>query len=221
MFHIPFYDHPAFWGTLIVLNCYWFAGLRSAVKNGMATPGQMLRQMTQGLPWIAHFGFWHLLLVLQPVLAYATAEMWPLWQDHAAELVLCVLVGQWIGYLLQSAWSRDAGSSDAWSKNGLPNDAGIIHIMHTGPEIGIILMLLISAMFYGMSFPLFFGVLAIVVNHLIIGTHWPLRILFPGWHPEKLKQLYKPYTICFVIVVSGALLFVGFRLLIVGTLLHH
>ena len=218
MSKLPFYADPVFYWTLLILNFYWFAGLRSAKKNGMATPRQMLQRMPRGLPWTAHSGFWYLLLIVQPVLAWATAKMWPLWHHRAATLIICVLVGQWAGYLAQSDWSRRAKSSDAWSHDGLPNNTGIIHIMHAGPEIGILLMLLLSAVHREMTMPMFFGILLLVVNFITMGQHWPLRICFPTWRPEVMTKRPHMLTAVILTVVSFILLIGGIRLLVDGRL---
>ncbi len=218
---IPFWLDPIFWFALTILTSFWFAGLWLAHKNQMATPAQMTRKgVPHGLNWVAHFGFWHLLLVVHPILAWATAKLWPLWQGRGSWIVLCLLAANIIGYKLQTSWSRKAASPDAWSANGLPNLVGIIHIQHMGFELGGVLMILVSGLwFHEIPIPTFFGIAAIMVNHLIMGTHWPLRSFwFPVWRPKDIKRRLNPFETIALIWCSAALICGGFWLLIVGTI---
>ena len=188
--------------------------------NGMATPAQMLAKgIPHGTPWIAHFGFWFLLLFLQPVLAWATAQMWPVWHDRAGIVALCMILGGTIGFFLQSWWSRRSGSSDAWSTNDLPNEAGIIHILHMSVEVGMMLMLLLSALWWReMPWPTFFGILSFVACHFLIGgPHWPLAAWWPDFAPAGMEPLV-PWQILAYSAATACLLWGGFRLLIMGTL---
>lgn len=182
---ILFWVNPVFWITLFVLSLYWVTGLTIAWLQGMATPTQMQEEgIERGMPWFGHFGFMEVAIVVHPVLAWATARMWPLWQHHTAAVVGCIIVAGYIGYFLQVTWSDMAGSSDAWSDKGMPNEVGVVHILHMSIEIGIMLMILVSAAWYReMPVAMFLGLLLVVLAHLFMGTHWPLKWWAPPWRP--------------------------------------
>lgn len=112
-----------------------------------------------------------------------------------------------------------AGSTDAWSTNGRPNEVGIVHIIHMGPEIGIMLMCVLARfVWHVMPWPMFFGILCIVLLHILVGmTHWPLRIWMPSWRPNGMQRLSMA-EMSIIVPVSLLLLIVGFRLLVVGTI---
>lgn len=214
---IPFWKNAAFWLPLAILTSFVIAGYRSANVNGMATPWQMMRTgKPRGLPFIAHLGFWSVALVVHPVLAWATARMWPLWQNHADLVAISILVGGGIGYKLQTSWSRAAGSDDAWSLNGRPNEAGIIHIQHMAAELGILVMLVLSLFWKdiraGLSTEMVFGIVFIMVAHIITGTHWLLMSLYPSWRPEKMRMLSPPMAVTAAVLTLFALI-MGFYLL--------
>jgi hypothetical protein len=138
----------------------------------------MIVEGNRGIGWVGHFGFMiGLLILLQPVLSWATAKMWPLWQDRGGWIAVCMMFGLLIIYVAQTKWSMDAGSSDAWSTDGRPNEVGILHIVHGTPEIAIMLMLAVSALWFReMPWLMFFGILALVLAHFYIGgTHRILR----------------------------------------------
>jgi hypothetical protein len=212
MSSLPFWRDPVFWVALAILSAYSLAGFMSTLRNGRATPGQMRRNgQPKGLAWTAHFGFWDVTLVVHPVLAWTTAKMWPLWETHGAAIALCIIGAGSIGYLLQSGWSRGAGSSDAWSEGGHPNDAGIIHIQHMGVELGILLMLIVSAVRYGeVPVSMFVGVAAIMVNHFLLGAHWPLKAWFHDWRPADMTGTLDRQATYRVVGATIILLFVGF-----------
>jgi|GEM_PF-4278407 len=215
---IPFWRDPVFWSVLLILTSFWLAGFASAWKNEMATSNQTLRKgLARALHWTIHCGFWYLLVVLQPVLAYGAAKTAPQWRDRQSLVIVCLLVGGIVGYVLQTAWSRAAGSSDAWSEDGKPNLTGIIHIGHMTPEIGIMLMLLLSGLwFQEMSWSMFFGTLAIVMSHLLLGNHWPLRILRPASGPEHLTRPMPQIDAVLSASLWTGLVLVGFALLAKG-----
>jgi len=84
----------------------------------------------------------------------------------------------------------------------------MIHIQHMSAEIGIMLMLAISALWYReMTVTMTIGILAIIVNHLLIGSHWPLRRWAPSWKPKNMKPLLDAGGCIFMTVL---LLSVGF-----------
>jgi len=211
---IPFWSDPVFWVVLAILTSYSVRGFLSTLKNKRATPGQMKRSGQTGLAWTAHFGFWSVTLIVHPVLAWATAKLWPLWQIHGAAIALCLILAGVIGYVLQTGWSRAAGSSDAWSQDGRPNDAGIIHIQHMSVEIGIMLMLLVSGLWYReMTLSMFLGVAFIIANHFYLGTHWPLKAWFHQWRPADMTQTLGWSARVLSICVMSFLYGIGFRLL--------
>jgi hypothetical protein len=196
-----FYSDPVFWIALAVLEGYWLWGLWYAYKNDMLLPMDlMVKGLSRGgIVWSGHAGFWFMLVFLHPVLAYATAKMWPLWQVRGDLLVFCMILGGIIGFVLQTKGSREAGSSDTWSMDGRPSSAGIVHIMHTHVEIGIMLMLLVSGVWYHeVPVRLFFGVLCMVLCHFLVGgTHWPIRMYKHKcwWAPNDMRELGKYETV--------------------------
>jgi hypothetical protein len=211
---IEFLRDPVFWITFAILNCFWFWGFLVAFKSGWATPRQMMRDHKHGICWTGHFGFWHLLLVLQPVLSWTTANMWHVWRNCIGLLTGCTIVGLVIGYVLQTIWSRQAGSNDAWSRDGMPNAVGIIHILHMGPEVGIMLMIVWGAWFGEINSRMFGGLLVITLNHFLLGTtHWPLKWWMPIWRPEGIGERLDRVTIIFYIASTITLLSFGFVML--------
>jgi hypothetical protein len=214
MSEIPFNRDPVFWIVLGVLTILWLAGYCLAWRNDWATPGQMT-DGKRGINWVGHFGFWSLLIVVQPALAWATAKMWPLWVGRGDWIAACIVLGLIIGAFLQSWWSYQAGSSDAWSTGGFPNHVGIIHIIQKGPEIGIMLMLFVSFFWFGnMPFPMFLGILLFIANHFLLGlTHWPLHWWYPDWRPEGMNVPLSPQLLKLYAAATASMLLIGFGLI--------
>jgi len=154
-------------------------------------------------------------VIVQPVISGVMAKMWPLWQSRGVLIAVCLVVGGIVGCGLQMQWSKQAVSSDPFSKDGLPNHAGIIHILQTVPEIGIMLMLFISGVwFQEVPWTMFFGVLLIVVNHLMLGASlWPLHLFFPQFLPGDIQA---PVDRRREAAISIATLCAGFGLLFIS-----
>lgn len=217
MSDISFRDDPVFWVAFVILNCYWLAMFVEPVRGRMLTAAQVrAHEQSKSMGWFEHFGFWYL-LVLQPVLAYGVAKMWPLWQTRGDAIAFCLLAGGVAGYILQTGWSRGTGPIDTWSRNGLPNAAGIKHILYMHLGTGIMLMLLLSGVWWQeMTVSMFFGFSAFVVNHLLLAKHWPARAFFSDKRLKELDmQRIGKAQAAFLSLLSIALLGGGFYLLAV------
>ena len=181
---------PAAFGFILaVLTAFWLLGALGAWFIGMLTPGQMLRTRgtSHGIPFLGHFGMLDD-LIIHPVLALNVGLFWPTWNsaDMAMLNYVAWLMAAVAAYGLNQAWAKmtaKTGTREAQAHEGVLTGVGWIHVPHTAVILWAMIMMLVSLLFGYMHPLLAFADVSLIAAHVIMGTHWPLKVMNPVWNP--------------------------------------
>lgn len=175
-----------FW-TLAILTGFWVLGALTSWLTGMLTPRQMKAwHLEQGIPYLSHFGMLHD-LVIHPVLALNAGMFLPVWlamSGYSRFGVTFVAILAALGLnLYWGGLTATSGVVEAQARDGRLTIVGKIHVLHTAAILWLLGMMAVM-LYDGVMHPIL-GVanIAIFAAHLLLGSHWPLKLLNPWWNP--------------------------------------
>jgi hypothetical protein len=194
----PFAPLPAiivfvFFECLVVLQAFF------AYQNHFLTVVQMQeRGISQGLPFIWHFGMWGDFLIISPLAAYVIGLYAPRWKLSR------ILISLVVGSVLAATFSWLYTLSDipeAHIQNHHLTTAGHAHLVY----MAIALTVFIQFLFFSgdVSAPLLRVVSVLLFMHVFLGTHMALGIAkleYPlDWYPaQPLENRFGWITLCAV-----------------------
>lgn len=178
----------AFVQALLVLNGLWALGAFVSWMQDTATPSAMKRRHfeARGIPFFCHFGMLNDVLTIHPLLALHVALMHELWRaNESLEWKLGIAAG--ICAVGLNLWwagqSFRAKVFEAQSCDGRLTSVGYIHIVHTAVILAIMFHMA-ADLFMGRMHPMLAAAsISFILAHVMIGTHWPVKIMDRPWNP--------------------------------------
>jgi hypothetical protein len=172
-------------GAFIVLEC--LVGIQGllAYQDRFLTVGEMQqRGITQGLPFIWHFGMWGDFLIISPLAGYLIGRYSDRWR------LRWILVSLVIGFILATTFSWLYTLSDlpgAHVQNRHLTAAGVVHLFYMAIALAVFMQ------FFFFTEDISARVLRIVsvllFAHVLVGTHMALgvfKVLHPvDWYPDQ------------------------------------
>ncbi|TSC69100.1 MAG: hypothetical protein G01um101456_345 [Parcubacteria group bacterium Gr01-1014_56] len=204
-----------FWTVYIVLQGLWIVGAIAAWSNNMLTAGQMKKSgINAGLPYLQHYGCWNDSIVIHLWVAVVFAEFGPLWASVPVGFLLVFCVAVVLSWWANWMWVQGS-MRQAHGRRGKLTAVGYLHI----PQMAIILvaitMMAVWILMGQVEWWLAWGSICLVLAHVCMGWHWPLRLFQPEWCPDELEYDWTTpvFAIGYAVLMAAALLFFSLHFL--------
>jgi hypothetical protein len=173
-------------------------------RDQMLTPAQMRSHgISQGLPFLAHGGMWSdatLFAALMATIINAYGNQWKLLQCGVA-----LSIGLAGSSIMHWGVYADNVLPETHVRDGAITTPGIVHFFYMAAGIAV------TILFYTCTARLTrkaaLSVSALILTHVVIGTHVPLRIwaklVRPGWYPEQ--SVFDSTNAVTIVGIFGAL----------------
>jgi hypothetical protein len=198
------------------LQLLWVAGAFAAAEISMLTVGQMLasRPGSQGMPYLQHYGLWNDVVVVHPWCALMAGLFGVAWITEAPWTFggVCLLS------VAASAWANKAWVNGreliAQGSHGELWAPGFIHI----PQMSIILVVIFMTAIWILAgripWQLSVGSVCLMLAHLCIGWHWPLRYFQPSWSPFPYDAMTPVFALVYGVLTAMGLFFIFWHFLL-------
>lgn len=148
-------------------------------RSGFLTPAQMQAQsVSEGLPFVAHGAMWLDATIFAALMAAILAryvDQWTSWQWTVA-----VVVGFIASAALHWGVYVKASLPGPHTRNGVLTPAGYVHLVYMAIAFAVLVLFYLCTR--GLTSAALFWSSTILLLHVIVGTHLPLRLWIRATH---------------------------------------
>ena len=201
-----------FWLYYATLQAFWFGGAIAAWFGGMLTVTQMQKSGHQeGMPYLYHFGVWNDFIVIHLWAAAMLAIYAQAWLDYLGPWLILV----YTILICLSTWANEAWVSgpdiQAHGHHGKLSLVGNLHILQMAIILFAIVMAAASILLGEVPWELATGSFCLVLAHICMGDHWPLRLFSVRWtKPWPYNRLAPFLGVSYAVLMAAALFFLLF-----------
>ncbi len=201
--------------SYLVLQLFWLWGAHAANYFRILTVSQMQAQgISKGLPYFMHFGMWNDVVVVHPWVALSIGLFGVTWVTLVPGWLLgCAIAALIISWGANIAWTRHKDIVEAHGWDGRMSLIGMIHIPHMTIIVTVVLMTIVWFCKDQVSWKFFAGSAFLLLGHVCMGFHWPVKIFNSAWNPFPVEPWIGAVAILYSVFTSLGLFFLFWNFL--------